>query len=33
MFAPLPANGTASVDVLLRRLQDGEIWMGVFYEP
>jgi len=33
MFAPLPANGTASADVLLRRLQDGEIWMGVFYEP
>ena len=33
MFAPLPANGTASVDVLLRRLQDGEIWMGVFAEP
>lgn len=33
MFAPLPANGTASIDVFLRTLQDGEIWMGVFAEP
>jgi len=33
MFAPLPANGTASVKAFLRNLQDGEIWMGVFAEP
>lgn len=33
MFAPLPASGTASIDVFLRNLQDGEIWMGVFAEP
>jgi hypothetical protein len=33
MFAPLPANGTASIDVFLRALQDTEIWMGVFAEP
>jgi hypothetical protein len=33
MFAPLPANGTASVKAFLRTLQDGEIWMGVFAEP
>jgi hypothetical protein len=33
MFAPLPANGTASIDVFLRNLQDGEIWTGVFAEP
>ena len=33
MFAPLPANGTASIDVFLRTLQDSEIWMGVFAEP
>jgi len=33
MFAPLPANGTASIDVYLRTLQDGEIWMGVFAAP
>jgi len=33
MFAPLPANGTASIDVFLRNLQDGEIWMGVFAQP
>jgi hypothetical protein len=33
MFAPLPANGTASIDVFLRTLQDGEIWMGVFAQP
>ena len=33
MFAPLPANGTASIDVFLRSLQDSEIWMGVFAQP
>ena len=33
MFAPLPANGTASVKAFLRNLQDGEIWMGIFAEP
>ena len=33
MFAPLPASGTASIDVFLRNLQDGEIWMGVFAQP
>jgi hypothetical protein len=33
MFAPLPANGTASIDVFLRTLQDGEIWTGIFAEP
>ncbi len=33
MFAPLPANGTASIDVFLRNLQDGEVWMGVFAQP
>jgi hypothetical protein len=33
MFAPLPANGTASIDVFLTTLQDGEIWMGVFAQP
>src|SRR5688572_30201461 len=33
MFAPLPATGTASIDVFLRNLQDGEIWTGVFAEP
>lgn len=33
MFAPLPPSGTASIDVFLRNLQDGEIWMGVFAEP
>jgi hypothetical protein len=30
MFAPIPANGLVRIDTLLRRLQDGEIWMGVF---
>jgi hypothetical protein len=33
LFAPLPANGLASVQTFLRRLQEGEIWMGVFAEP
>ena len=33
MFAPLPATGIASISVSLRRLQDGEIWIGVFAAP
>src|SRR5215211_3356198 len=33
LFAPLPANGTVRVDTLLRRVQGGEIWMGVFADP
>jgi hypothetical protein len=30
LFAPLPANGTVHIDTYLRRVQDGEIWIGVF---
>jgi hypothetical protein len=33
MFAPLPANGTASLRVFLRNFQDGEIWTGIFTGP
>jgi hypothetical protein len=33
MFAPIPANGIVRIDTLLRRVQEGEIWMGVFAEP
>lgn len=33
LFAPLPANGTVRIDTFLRRVQGGEIWMGVFAEP
>jgi len=33
LFAPIPANGVVSIDTLLRRAQEGEIWMGVFAEP
>ena len=33
MFAPIPANGIVRIDTLLRRTQEGEIWMGVFAEP
>ena len=33
LFAPLPANGTVRIDTNLRRVQEGEIWMGVFAEP
>jgi hypothetical protein len=33
LFALLPASGTVRVDTNLRRIQDGEIWMGVFAEP
>jgi hypothetical protein len=30
MFAPIPANGLVRIDTLLRLVQEGEIWMGVF---
>jgi hypothetical protein len=33
LFAPVPLNGTVRIDTLLRRAQEGEIWMGVFAEP
>jgi len=33
LFAPIPANGVVRIDTLLRRAQEGEIWMGVFAEP
>jgi len=33
LFAPIPLNGTVRIDTLLRRAQEGEIWMGVFAEP
>jgi hypothetical protein len=33
LFAPIPANGLVRIDTLLRRVQQGEIWMGVFAEP
>lgn len=33
LFAPLPANGTVSVQTFLKTLQEGEIWIGVFAEP
>jgi hypothetical protein len=33
LFAPLPANGAVRVDAYLRRIQGGEIWMGVVSEP
>lgn len=33
MFAPLPLNGTASIDIFLTTLQDGEVWVGVFAQP
>lgn len=33
LFAPIPANGVVRIDTLLRRQQEGEIWMGVFAEP
>ena len=33
LFAPIPANGTVRIDTLLKRVQAGEIWMGVFAEP
>ena len=30
LFAPLPENGTVRIDTLLRIVQAGEIWIGVF---
>lgn len=33
MFAPIPASGIVRIDTFLRRIQEGEIWMGVFAEP
>lgn len=33
LFAPIPSNGTVSIDTYLRTLSDGEIWAGVFAEP
>ena len=30
LFAPIPANGTVQIDTVLRRAQEGEIWIGVF---
>ncbi len=33
LFTRLPADGTASLEVSLRDLTKGEIWMGVFAEP
>ena len=35
LFAPIPisANGTVRIDTILRRVQEGEIWIGVFAEP
>jgi hypothetical protein len=33
MFAPIPANGIVRIDTLLRLVDEGEIWMGVFAEP
>lgn len=33
LFALLPADGTASVKVLLKELEKGEIWMGIFSAP
>ncbi len=33
LFAPVPANGTVSINTFLRTLSDGEIWMGIFAEP
>jgi hypothetical protein len=33
LITPLPANGTVRVDTYLRRIQDGEIWIGVLAGP
>ena len=33
LFAPIPANGTVSINTFLRTLSDGEIWMGIFTQP
>jgi hypothetical protein len=33
LFAPLPASGTLDLDIYLRDLKNGNLWMGVFAEP
>jgi hypothetical protein len=33
MFAQIPANGIANIDVFLTTVEDGEIWLGVFSQP
>ena len=33
LFAPIPANGTVSINTFLRTLSEGEIWMGIFSQP
>jgi len=33
LFAPLPASGTVDLQVYLRELKNGNLWMGVFSEP
>ena len=33
LFAPLPLNGTASINIFLTTLQESEIWVGVFAQP
>jgi len=33
LIAPLPATGTVRIDTFLRRIQGGEIWIGVMAEP
>jgi hypothetical protein len=33
LFAPLPANGTVRIDTSLKRVQGGDIWIGIFAEP
>ena len=33
LFAPVPLNGTVSINTFLRTLSGGEIWMGIFAEP
>lgn len=33
LFAPLPASGTVDLQVYLRELKGGNMWMGVFAEP
>ncbi len=33
LFAPLPANGAVDLQIYLRELKNGNLWMGVFSEP
>lgn len=33
LFAPLPASGTVDLQVYLRELKGGNLWMGIFAEP